>query len=91
VTPLEKLFALEIEYHRLLRAASVDSADTAAVHTSYALQSGYEPLMRSVGYVTNGDIERLMTRFALACDARDVLNARDSLTNLFGVRPIDDR
>ncbi len=89
--PLEKLFALEIEYHRRLRAASLGNADTAAVHTSYALQSGYESLLRCVGLVTSSDIEQLVGRFTLAGDVRDMLNARDSLTDLLGLPPFKGR
>jgi hypothetical protein len=61
VAPLERLLVLEIEYHRRLRAAAIGTADAAALHTSYALQSGYEPLLRIIGRVTTRDIERLGT------------------------------
>ena len=83
--PLEKLFRLEIEFHRRLRTQVPGTADTRALHTSYALQSGYEPLMRAVGTVTAQDVERLHARLTLAGDARDVLAARDSLEELLGV------
>jgi hypothetical protein len=81
---------LEIEYHRRLRAEALGTADAAALHTSYALQSGYEPLLRSIGRVTTRDIERLAERYTLAGDVRDVLNARDSLARLLGVRPFEN-
>jgi hypothetical protein len=54
---------------------------------SYALQSGYEPLLRGNGTVTAEDLARLADRFTLAGDARDVLDARDSLMQLLGIRP----
>ncbi len=85
--PLEQLFALEIEYHRRLRTDAPGTADAPSLHTSYALASGYEPLLRSIGSVTTADIERLTQRFTLAGDARDVLNARDSLARLLGLLP----
>jgi hypothetical protein len=91
VAPLERLLVLEIEYHRKLRAAPVGTADAAALHTSYALQTGYEPLLRSTGRVTERDIEKLAERYTLAGDARDVLHARDSLAKLLGLRAFEDR
>ena len=87
MAPLETLFALEIEFHRKLRQEAPGTADTAALHTSYALQSGYEPLLRRIGAVTAHDIERLAERFMAAGDTRDVLSARDSVAGLLGLRP----
>lgn len=89
--PLERLFALELEYHRRARATALGSAEMAAVHTSFALQSGYESLLRSVGSVTRRDLERLAERYTLAGDVRDVLKARDSLTDLLDLHPVTDR
>jgi hypothetical protein len=86
MTPLERFFVLEVEFHRKLRTVAADADDRAALHTSYALQSGYELLFRSIGRVTPHDIERLAARSTLAGDARDVLAARDSLTRLLGIR-----
>jgi hypothetical protein len=87
MTPLEQLFALEIEFHRKLRCEAPGTRDVAALHTSYALQTGYEPLLKRIGRVTPEDIERLSRRQSLAGDARDVLAARDSLTRLLGRWP----
>ncbi|AGA31701.1 hypothetical protein [Singulisphaera acidiphila] len=50
--PLEQLFTLEIEFHRRLRMDAPGVPDATALHTSYALQSGYEPLLRGIGRVT---------------------------------------
>jgi hypothetical protein len=83
--PLEQLFALEIEYHRRLRTGAIGTVKATALHTSYALQSGYEPLLRSVGRVTKDDLKRLVDRYIVVCDVRDVLNARDSLISLLGL------
>jgi hypothetical protein len=85
MSPLEQLVALEIEYHRKLRAERLGTADAAALHTSYALQTGYEPLLRRVGRVSIQDIERLAERYTLRGDPKDVLNARDSLSRLLGL------
>jgi hypothetical protein len=85
MAPLERFFVLEVEFHRRLRTVAADAAEVSALHTSYALQLGYEPLLRSLGRVTARDIERLAAQSALVSDARDVLAARDSLTRLLGI------
>jgi hypothetical protein len=87
MTPLEQLFALEIEFHRRLRCDAAGARDDAALHTSYALQSGYERLLKRLGPVTPLDIEHLSRRLGMASDVRDVLAARDSLTRLLGLWP----
>jgi hypothetical protein len=89
MAPLEQLFALEIEYHRKLRCDAPGTHPTAALHTSYALQCGYEQLLKRIGRVTAQDIERMSERHALAGDARDVLAARDSLIRLLGLWPYE--
>jgi hypothetical protein len=89
MTPLEQLFVLEIDFQCKLRTNAPGTTDPTALHTSYALQSGYEPLLRRIGRVTAQDIERLAERFMLAGDSRDVLAARDSLTRLLGLRPFE--
>jgi hypothetical protein len=83
--PLEKLFRLEIEFHRRLRTQAPGTPDARALHTSYALQAGYEQLIRAAGTVTGQDIEQLQTRLTLAADTRDLLAARDSLKQLLGL------
>jgi hypothetical protein len=85
MSPLERLFALEVEFHRKLRCETPGTPDAAALHTSYALQSGYEPLLRRTGRVTAQDLSRLAERFTLTGDPRDVLAARDSLARLLGL------
>jgi hypothetical protein len=87
--PLERLFLLEVEFHRRLRTQAPGTADTRALHTSYALQSGYEPLIRAVGTVTGHDVEQIRQRHTLATDARDLLAARDSLKQLLGLSQLD--
>jgi hypothetical protein len=89
MTPLERLLLLEVEFHRRLRTEAPGTPDVAALHTSYALQSGYEPLIRAAGAVCARDIERLLDRLTLAGDARDILAARASLQQLLGIRLFD--
>ena len=85
MSPVEKLFCLEIEFHCRLRMQVLGTADAGALHTSYALQSGYEPLIRAAGRVTGRDIDLIGQRYAMAADARDLLAARDSLKQLLGL------
>ena len=87
--PLERLFRLEVEFHRRLRGAANGPPDAGGVHTSYALQAGCEPLLRSIGGVAAADVEALAGTLATGGDARDVLRARDSIIGLLGVRPIE--
>ena len=87
--PLERLFRLEVEFHRRLRSEANEPPDAGGVHTSYALQAGYEPLLRSIGGVAAADVEALAGKLAPAGDARDVLRARDSIIGLLGVRPFE--
>jgi hypothetical protein len=89
MSPLEELFALEVEFHRKLRCEAPGTRDAAALHTSYALQSGYERLLRQVGRVAAQDVEQVRRRHAMTGDARDVLAARDALTRLLGLWPYE--
>ena len=89
VPPLEMLFRLEIEFHRRLRSTAAGVAETSSLHTSYALQSGYEQLIPAVGTVTARQIEQLRERFTLEFDTRDLLTARDSLKSLLGIRLLE--
>jgi hypothetical protein len=86
---LETLFRLEIEFHRRLRTEVPGTIDTGGLHTSYALQAGYEPLLFSLGSVKASDIERLLTQLVMAGDARDIVAARDSIKQILGVRQLD--
>lgn len=87
MTPLERLFVLELEFHRRLRTDAPGMADVEGVHTSYALQSGYEGLLGALARVTAKDVEVVKERFIVASDARDVLSARDSVIQLLGMTP----
>jgi hypothetical protein len=68
-------------------AGSPGTADARALHTSYALQSGHELLIRSAGAVTTRDVEHLHDRLTLAGDPRDVLAAPNwrLMTRLLGL------
>ncbi len=90
MSPLEQLFRLEIEFHRGLRTAAAGTAEANGLHTSYALQAGYERLIPAAGAVTPREVELLRERLTLAGDTRDILAARDSLKQLLGIRLIDD-
>lgn len=89
MTPLEQLFALEIEFHRRLRSEAPGTQDASALHTSFALQAGYEPLMRRIGGVTIEAIDHEARNPSLTNDPRDVLAARDSVARLLGLRSYD--
>jgi hypothetical protein len=91
MSPLEKLFRLETEFHRRLRTQAPGTADADHVHACFATQTGYENLLRSVGPVAAEDIERLRVRLALGGDTRDILAACDSLHQLLGIGLSDDQ
>jgi len=86
---LERLFLLEVDFHRQLRTQALGKAAVDGLRTSYALQCGYEGLIRDVGSITVKDIEKLRERLTMVGDPRDVLAARDSLMQLLGVRPLE--
>jgi hypothetical protein len=90
MTPHQRLYRLEIEFHRRLRTEAPGTADARGLHTSYALQSSYEPLLRAAGAATARDLEHLHDRLTLAGDPRHVLSARDSLKQLLGIDPFDN-
>ena len=80
--PLEQLFHLEVEFHRKLRTLAPGAGKTSGLHTSYAMQSGYEQLIRMIGNVSAHEIEQLGERLMLSGDTRDLMAARDSLKQL---------
>jgi len=89
MSPLEQLFCLEVIYHRKLRALAPGTVDTLGLHTSYALQSGYEPLIRAIGTASIREIDQVLERFVLVGDARDLLAASDSLKHMLSIRSRD--
>jgi hypothetical protein len=89
VPPLEQLFRLEIVYYRRLRTLAPGTANTTGVHTSYALQCGYEQLINQLGTATARDIEQVRQKLAPTYDTRDLLAARDSLKQFLGLSRLD--
>lgn len=75
MSPLETLLILEVEFHRRLRAEAPGTGDARGAHTSSALQSGYERLLRAVGTVTRQEVVAFHERLTLAGDTPGVLNA----------------
>jgi hypothetical protein len=91
MSPLEKLFRLEIEFHRRLRTAAPGMIiEAGSLHTSFAIQTGYEQLIGETGFVTAREIEALRERFFFVCDQRDVMAASGSVSQLLGVRSLVD-
>jgi hypothetical protein len=88
MTPLEKLFRLEIEFHRRMRIAAPGLFDASSLHISYALQTGYEQLIPAAHPVTVPQIDQLRDRFLPACDRRDIVAASDTIKQLLGVAPL---
>jgi hypothetical protein len=86
VEPLERLFRLEMEFHRKLRTEIFGVAEISGLHTSYALQSGYESLIGAVNSATADDIERMRGRLGRSADLRDLRAAGNSLKQLLGIR-----
>jgi hypothetical protein len=85
MSPLERLFRLEIDYFRQDREAGYPPGGN-GVHTSYALQGGYEDLLRAIPRGTTlDDVIRMGNRFILGADQRDVFRARDSVTRILGL------
>jgi hypothetical protein len=87
--PLEQLFGLEVEFYRRLRTEAPGTIDAGSPHISYALRFGYERLIGAIGEVNGRDIEVLRERLMLAADARDVLNARDSVMKILRIDPCE--
>jgi hypothetical protein len=86
MSPLEMLFRLEVEFHRELRAAVAHgTGDDGSLHTSYALQSGYDQLLTAIPVVSDRQIEQLVERFVRAGDPRDVFAAGESVKQLLGL------
>jgi hypothetical protein len=79
---LERLFLFEVEFHRHLRETHAPFVEAKAIHTSWALESGYERLMAEAAPVSTSEVEKLAQRHLCAGDPRDILAARDSVQGL---------
>jgi hypothetical protein len=82
VSTLDRLYSLEIEFHRQFRLQASEAVEAWSVHTSYALQHGYEPLLRTLGPVASDALVKAKERLAGRCDPRDVQAAFHSLQQL---------
>jgi hypothetical protein len=82
---LDRLYSLEVEFHRQFRAAAADPVEAWSIRTSYALQHGYEPLLRSMGVVDVAMLNSVKERLSRIHDPRDVLAAFQSLRQLIDV------
>lgn len=82
---LDRLYRLEIEFHRIFRAEGVAAEEAAGVHTSYALQNNYEPMLRTLGIIAPGDLAVATERMLAAGDPRDVQAAYRTLNRLVRV------
>jgi hypothetical protein len=89
MTPLEQLFSLEVEFHRRVRTQSPSTGDDGSLHTSYALQCGYELILHEIGRATTEEVEKTRERLNLLADARDVLAARDSVRRIISLESLD--
>jgi hypothetical protein len=90
MTPLERLFRLEIEYRRILRSDAPGTPEAFAPHTSYALQNGYDALIRGVGNVTTTQLKRMACELLTLGDPQDVRAAEESLIRLLWLWPYED-
>jgi PAS domain S-box-containing protein len=91
VSPLEQLFRLELDFHRRLRTQAPGTADAASLHTSYALQSGYEPLVRAIGAVSPHDIEEALQGALKGTTLTFMITSALALILLFGVHLVSER
>jgi hypothetical protein len=82
---LDRLYTLEIEFHRRFRLEAINAMEAASIHTSYALQNGYEPLLRTVGLVDQSELAKAAERTMGMGDPRDVQAAYHSLRQIIRV------
>ena len=64
------------------RLEAINAVEAASIHTSYALQNGYEPLLRTVGTVDPVTLSQAKDRMVAVGDPRDVQAAFNSLRHL---------
>jgi hypothetical protein len=82
MTVLDNLYSLEIEFHRRFRMEAINAVEAWSIHTSYALQHGYELLLRTVGTVDSAELAKVKDRMIGMSDPRDVQAAFRSLQQL---------
>jgi hypothetical protein len=82
---LDQLFALEVEFQRRLRIQAPGWAEAGSIHTSYAIQSGYERLLQQVARPSARNVDQLVERSALMGDRRDAVAAGELLKEILGL------
>ena len=82
MSDLDRLYSLEIEFHRLFRAEGINALEAASVHTSFALQNHYEPLLRMIGVVAPSELAGAAERMMGMGDPRDVQAAYHPIRQL---------
>ena len=86
MSELDRLYHLEIEFHRRFRLEAIDAMEAESIHTSYALQLGYEELLRSLGRVDRARLDVARHRMQSMGDPRDVQAAFHSLQQIVALR-----
>ena len=84
MTPLEQLFAFEVEFYRRLNGRRGDRRCIVSAH-ELCIAGWVRGLIPAVGMVSVPDIDVLRARLALRGDPRDVLRARDSVMRILGI------
>ena len=79
---LDHLYSLEIEFHRRFREEAINAVEAWSIHTSYALQHGYERCCGTVGTVDSAELAKAKDRMMGMSDPRDVQSAFQSLRQL---------
>jgi hypothetical protein len=82
IIALDQLYNLESAFYRRFRATATSYVESASIHTSYALQHGYEPLLLAIVAVDPAALARAKDPQIESGDPRDVLVAFNSLRSL---------
>lgn len=82
MTVLDHLYSLEIEFHRRFREEAINAVEAWNIHTSYALQHGYEPLLLTIGTVDSAALATAKDRIIGMSDPRNVQAAFHFLRQL---------
>ncbi len=86
MSPLEQLFAYEIEFFRRLRISAPAGTHIASPHTSYALQHNYESLIHAIRSATDEELSAVEKKSRANCDARDICSACASLRKMLDLK-----
>ena len=80
---LDRLYRLEIEFHRRFRAERTNALEAASIPSATPCRNRYEPLLRTIGVVNPADLVRATERvMGRGRPARDVRAACHSLRQL---------